>query len=308
MPITPTKKIWMDGKFVDWDDATIHILNPTLHYGWGVFEGIRAYNTDRGPAVFRLTEHIERLFRSAKIYMMEPEFTVEQMVAATKETVRINEIDSCYIRPLFYLGYGEMGLNPMPSQTKASIAVWPWGAYLGDEAAARGVRAVVSSWQRIGPNVIPPEGKGTGQYINSSLAKVAALKAGYDEAILLTATGTIAEGTGENIFVVYGKKLVTPPIVDGVLAGLTRDAVMTIARDEGYEVVEAPLVRSNLYLADEAFFTGTAAEMVPLVEVDDRPIGKGVPGPVTKHLLELFRGAVRGELDRYKTWNEFVNE
>ena len=308
MPITPTKKIWMDGTFVDWDDATIHILNPTLHYGWGVFEGIRAYNTDRGPAIFRLTEHIERLFRSAKIYMMEPEFTVEQMVAATKETVRINEIDSCYIRPLFYLGYGEMGLNPMPSETKASIAVWPWGAYLGDEAAARGVRAVVSSWQRIGPNVIPPEGKGTGQYINSSLAKVAALKAGYDEAILLTSAGTIAEGTGENIFVVYGKKLVTPPIVDGVLAGLTRDAVMTIARDEGYEVVESPLVRSNLYLADEAFFTGTAAEMVPLVEVDDRPIGKGVPGPVTKQLLELFRGAVRGELDRYKNWNEFVNE
>ena len=308
MPITPTKKIWMDGAFVDWDDATIHILNPTLHYGWGVFEGIRAYKTDRGPAVFRLTEHIERLFRSAKIYLMEPEFTVEQMVAATKETVRINEIDSCYIRPLFYLGYGEMGLNPMPSQTKASIAVWPWGAYLGDEAAARGVRAVVSSWQRIGPNVIPPEGKGTGQYINSSLAKVAALKAGYDEAILLTAAGTIAEGTGENIFVVYGKKLVTPPIVDGVLAGLTRDAVMTIARDEGYEVVESPLVRSNLYLADEAFFTGTAAEMVPLVEVDDRPIGKGVPGPVTKQLLELFRGAVRGELDRYKTWNEYVSD
>jgi branched-chain amino acid aminotransferase len=308
VPITPTKKIWMDGEFVDWDDATIHILNPTLHYGWGVFEGIRAYNTDRGPAVFRLTEHIERLFRSAKIYMMEPEFTVEQMVAATKETVRINEIDSCYIRPLFYLGYGEMGLNPMPSATKASIAVWPWGAYLGDEAAARGVRAVVSSWQRIGPNVIPPEGKGTGQYINSSLAKVAALKAGYDEAILLTAAGTIAEGTGENIFVVYGKKLVTPPIVDGVLAGLTRDAVMTIARDEGFEVVESPLVRSNLYLADEAFFTGTAAEMVPLVEVDDRPIGKGVPGPVTNHLLELFRGAVRGELDRYKTWNEYVGE
>ncbi|MCW2547055.1 MAG: branched chain amino acid aminotransferase apoenzyme, partial [Mycobacterium sp.] len=212
------------------------------------------------------------------------------------------------IRPLFYLGYGEMGLNPMPSQTKASIAVWPWGAYLGDEAAARGVRAAVSSWQRIGPNVIPPEGKGTGQYINSSLAKVAALKAGYDEAILLTPGGTIAEGTGENIFVVYGKKLVTPPIVDGVLAGLTRDAVMTIARDEGYEVVESPLVRSNLYLADEAFFTGTAAEMVPLVEVDDRPIGKGVPGPVTKQLLELFRGAVRGELDRYKTWNEYISE
>jgi branched-chain amino acid aminotransferase len=308
VPITPTKKIWMDGEFVDWDDATIHILNPTLHYGWGVFEGIRAYETDRGPAVFRLTEHIERLFRSAKIYLMEPDWTVAQIVAATKETVRVNEIESCYIRPLFYLGYGEMGLNPLPSKTKASIAVWPWGAYLGDDAANAGVRAAVSSWQRIGPNVIPPEGKGTGQYINSSLAKVAALKAGYDEAILLTPDGKIAEGTGENIFVVYGKRLVTPPIVDGVLAGLTRDAVITIARDEGYEVVEAPLVRSNLYLADEAFFTGTAAEMVPLVEVDDRKIGTGKPGPITRQLLELFRGAVRGELDRYKTWNEYVRE
>jgi len=308
VPITPTKKIWMDGEFVDWDDATIHILNPTLHYGWGVFEGIRAYATDRGPAVFRLTEHIERLFRSAKIYLMEPEWTVAQIVDATKATVRINDIDSCYIRPLLYLGYGEMGLNPLPSPTKASIAVWPWGAYLGDEAAAKGVRAAISSWQRIGPNVIPPEGKGTGQYINSSLAKVAALKAGYDEAILLTPGGTIAEGTGENIFVVYGKKLVTPPIVDGVLAGLTRDAVMTIARDEGYDVVESPLVRSNLYLADEAFFTGTAAEMVPLVEVDDRPIGTGKPGPVSRHILEIFKAATRGEVDRYKVWNEYVTE
>ncbi len=308
MPITPTKKIWMDGELVDWDDATIHILNPSLHYGWGVFEGIRAYETDRGPAVFRLTEHIERLFRSAKIYLMEPEWTVQQIVDATKETVRVNEIESCYIRPLFYLGYGEMGLNPLPSKTKASIAVWPWGAYLGDEAANKGVRAAVSSWQRIGPNVIPPEGKGTGQYINSSLAKVAALKAGYDEAIMLTPDGKIAEGSGENIFVLYGKKLVTPPIVDGVLAGLTRDAVMTIARDEGYEVVESALVRSNLYLADEAFFTGTAAEMVPLVEVDDRPIGSGKPGPITRRLLELFRAATRGELDRYKTWNEYVRD
>ncbi len=308
MPITPTKKIWMDGKFVDWDDATIHILNPTLHYGWGVFEGIRAYATDRGPAVFRLTEHIERLFRSAKIYLMEPEWTVAQIVEATKETVRINDIPSCYIRPLLYLGYGEMGLNPLPSPTKASIAVWPWGAYLGDEAASKGVRAAVSSWQRIGPNIIPPEGKGTGQYINSSLAKVAALKAGYDEAILLTAAGTIAEGTGENIFVVYGKRLITPPIVDGVLAGLTRDAVITIARDQGYEVVESPLVRSNLYLADEAFFTGTAAEMVPLVEVDDRPIGTGKPGPITRQLLDLFKAATRGELDQYKTWNEYVRD
>jgi branched-chain amino acid aminotransferase len=308
MPITPTAKIWMDGEFVDWADATIHVLNPTLHYGWGVFEGIRAYATERGPAVFRLTEHIERLFRSAKIYMMEPEFTVEEIVAAVKETVRINEISSCYIRPLFYLGYGEMGLNPLPSATKASIAVWPWGAYLGEEAAEKGARAAVSSWQRIGQNTIPPEGKATGQYINSSLAKVAALKAGYDEAIMLTPDGRIAEGSGENIFCIYGRKLITPPVVDGVLAGLTRESVMTLARDEGYEVVEAPLVRSNLYLADEAFFTGTAAELVPLVEVDDRKIGTGRPGEVTKRLLSLYGQATRGELDRYKTWNEYVNE
>ena len=308
MPITPTKKIWMDGQLVDWDDATIHVLNPTLHYGWGVFEGIRAYATDRGPAVFRLTEHIARLYRSAHIYMMRPAFTAEEIVEATKETVRANEVESCYIRPLFYLGYGEMGLNPLPSETKVSIAVWPWGAYLGADAATNGCRAAVSSWQRIGNNTIPPAGKATGQYINSSLAKIAALKAGYDEAIMLTPEGTVAEGSGENIFVIYGKKLITPPLVDGALAGLTRDAAMTIARDEGYEVVEQSLNRSDLYLADEAFFTGTAAEMVPLVEVDDRPLGTGKPGPVTKHLMELFHQAATGRLDRYKVWNEYVND
>jgi branched-chain amino acid aminotransferase len=308
MPLTPTQKIWMDGELVDWDDAKIHVLNPTLHYGWGVFEGIRAYATDRGPAVFRLTEHIDRLFRSARIYLMRPEWTPEQLVAASKEVVRVNGVDACYLRPLLYLGYGEMGLNPLPSETKAMIACWPWGAYLGEEAAQRGVRAMVSSFERIGHNSIPPAGKATGQYLNSSLAKVAALKAGYDEAILLTPQGFIAEGSGENVFVVYGKTVVTPPLSDGALAGLTRDAVMTIARDEGYDVVERSLSRADLYLADEAWFTGTAAEMVPLVEVDDRKIGTGKPGPITRQLLELFRGAVRGELDRYKTWNEYVRE
>lgn len=308
MPITPTKKIWMDGELVDWADANIHILNPTLHYGWGVFEGVRAYATERGPAVFRLTEHIQRLFRSAHIYLMEPDWTVEQIVEATKETVRVNDVESCYIRPLFYLGYGEMGLNPLPSKTKAAIAVWPWGAYLGDEATQHGVRAAVSSWQRIGNNTIPPTGKATGQYLNSSLAKVTALKAGYDEAIMLTPDGNIAEGSGENIFVVYGRKLITPPLVDGALAGLTRDSVMVIARDEGYEVVEASLNRTDLYLADEAFFTGTAAEMVPLVEVDDRRVGRGVPGPVSRQLLGLFQQALVGKLDRYKEWNEYVHD
>jgi len=308
VPITPTNKIWMDGEFVDWDAATIHILNPSLHYGWGVFEGVRAYATARGPAVFRLTEHIQRLFRSARIYLMEPEHSVEEMIEATRELVRVNEVDSCYIRPLLYLGYGEMGVNPLPSPTRAAIACWPWGAYLGDDAAARGCRVMVSSWERIGPNTIPPEGKATGQYINSALAKVSALKAGYDEAIMLTPDGRVAEGSGENVFLVFGRKIVTPPIVDGVLAGLTRESVMTIARDEGYEVVEAPLVRSNLYLADEAFFTGTAAEIVPIVEADDRAIGTGTPGPVARHLVELYHAATRGELDRYKTWNEYVRD
>jgi branched-chain amino acid aminotransferase len=308
MPITPTRKIWMDGELVDWDDATIHVLNPTLHYGWGVFEGVRAYATERGPAVFRLTEHVERLFRSAKIYFLEPEFTVAEIVAATKEVVRVNEVESCYIRPLMYLGYGEMGLNPLPSRTKVMVACWPWGTYLGEAAEEHGVRARVSSWQRLGPNIIPPAGKGTGQYLNSSLAKVEALKAGYDEAIMLTPDGKVAEGSGENLFVVTRGVLYTPPQVDGVLAGLTRDAVMTLARDEGIEVVEKSLLRSDLYFADEVFCTGTAAEVVPMVEIDDRAVGDGVPGPVTKRLIALYRQAVTGRLDRYKEWNEYVRD
>jgi branched-chain amino acid aminotransferase len=308
VPITPTKKIWMNGEFVDWDDATIHVLNPTLHYGWGVFEGIRAYNTERGPAVFRLTDHIERLFRSAHIYLMEPDFTLEEIVAATKETVRINEVESCYIRPLFYLGYGEMGLNPLPSKTVVAIAVWPWGAYLGDDAVASGCRAATSSWQHINANSIPPTGKGTGQYVNSSLAKIAAVKAGYDEAILLSPAGNVVQGTGENIFVVNNRTVFTPPIQDGLLKGITRDSVMTVARDQGYEVREQSLVRTDLYGADEAFFTGTAAELVPVTEVDDRKVGTGKPGPVTREIMEIFSAATKGQIDRYKSWNEYVNE
>ncbi|MGI8868853.1 MAG: branched-chain-amino-acid transaminase [Mycobacteriales bacterium] len=308
MPITPTSKIWMNGTFVDWDDAKIHILNPTLHYGWGVFEGIRSYSTSRGAAVFRLTDHIARLYRSARIYFMEPDFTAEQVVEATKETVRINDIESCYVRPLMYLGYGEMGLNPLPSHTEVSIAVWPWGAYLGDEAAETGVRAATSSWQHINANSIAPTGKGTGQYVNSSLAKVQALKAGYDEAILLSPAGNVVQGTGENIFVVADRTIVTPPIQDGLLAGITRDSVMTIATDRGYDVVEHSLVRTDLYHADEAFFTGTAAEMVPLTEVDDRAVGTGRAGPITRELLEIFSGVLHGEVDRYKSWNEYVDE
>jgi branched-chain amino acid aminotransferase len=308
VPITPTKKIWMSGTLVDWDDAKVHILNPTLHYGWGVFEGIRAYATVRGPAVFRLTDHIDRLFRSAKIYLLDPGFTPAEIVAAVKETVRVNDVESCYIRPIVYLGYGEMGLNPLPSHVETAIAVWPWGLYLGQDALEAGCRAMTSSWEHINQNSIAPQGKGTGQYMNSSLSKVAALKAGYDEAILLSPAGNVVQGTGENIFVVNGRKVITPPVQEGLLQGITRDSAMQIARDNGYEVVEHALVRTDLYLADEAFFTGTAAEVVPIAEVDDRKVGSGKPGPVTREIMEIFSAATRGEVDRYKEWNEYVRD
>lgn len=308
MPITPTDKIWMNGELVDWDDARIHILTPTLHYGWGVFEGIRAYATSDGPAVFRLTDHIARLLRSAKLYLMDPGYSQGELVAAVKRTVAVNNVESCYVRPIVYLGYHEMGLNPLPNPVHTAIAVWPWGLYLGDEALTKGCRAMTSSWQHINPNSIPPQGKGTGQYMNSSLAKVQALKAGYDEAILLSPDGKVVQGTGENIFVVDSGTLITPPVSDGLLRGITRESVMTIARDQGYEVVERSLVRTDLYHADEAFFTGTAAEIVPLTEVDDRAVGSGVPGPITRETAEIFASATIGEVDRYKHWAELARD
>jgi branched-chain amino acid aminotransferase len=304
MPITKTEKIWMDGQLVDWDDAKIHVLTHTLHYGCGVFEGIRAYETDSGPAVFRLTPHIKRLFRSAKIYMLDIPFTEDELIQATKDTVRASGLDSCYIRPLVYLGYGEMGLNPLPCPVNVSIAVWPWGAYLGDEGVKHGVRMKISSWQRHGVNAMPPAAKGTGMYINSSMAKVEAVKAGYDEAILLSPQGYISECTGENIFVVKDEQIFTPPVSAGALEGITQDAVRTIARDLGYAYNEANLVRSDLYTADEAFLSGTAAEVVPVRSVDDREIGE--PGPVTRRIQEVFHDAVRGKVDQYKDWNEHV--
>jgi branched-chain amino acid aminotransferase len=305
MPLTASEKIWMDGELVPWEDAKIHVLTHTLHYGSGVFEGIRAYATSQGPAVFRLTDHIVRLFNSAKIFMIDVPFTVEQIIDATKETVRVNGLDSCYIRPLVYLGYGEMGLNPLPCPVNVSIAVWPWGTYLGDDGIKHGVRLKVSSWQRHDPNAIPPAAKGTGMYINSSLAKVEALKAGYDEAVLLSPQGFVSECTGENIFVVRGGKIVTPPVSAGALEGITQNSVMTIARDLGYEAEVGNILRSDLYTADEAFLTGTAAEVVPIRSVDDREIGE--PGPITRKIQETFFATVRGEVDRYKDWVEHVS-
>ena len=305
MPITPTPKIWMNGDLVDWDKAQIHVLTHTLHYGTGVFEGIRAYPTKNGPAVFRLTDHIKRLHDSAELFLMEMPYSVDELVEATRETVRVNNVESCYIRPIAYLGYGEMGLNPLPCEVKVSIAVWPWGSYLGDEGVRNGVRMKVSSSRRIDPNVNPVAAKGTGIYVNSQLAKVEALKAGYDEAILLNTHGFVAECTGENLFVVKNGVLVTPPLSSGALEGITRASVITIARDLGIEVREDNLLRSDLYLADEAFLTGTAAEIVPMRSVDDREIGD--PGEITRRIQETYFAVVHGEEDRYKDWLDYVN-
>ncbi|MEN3271351.1 MAG: branched-chain amino acid aminotransferase [Actinomycetota bacterium] len=291
MPITKTEKIWMDGTLVDWDDARIHVLTHTLHYGCGVFEGIRAYETDRGPAVFRLTPHIKRLFKSAKIFMIDVPFTEEQIIAAVKETVAASGLDSCYIRPLVYLGYGEMGLNPMPCTVNVSIAVWPWGAYLGEEALRTGIRAKISSWQRIGPNVIPHVAKATGIYLNSMLAVLEANRSGYEEAILLTQEGYVADGSGENIFIVKNGVIYTPDLSASILPGITRDTLIQIAQDLGHQVVEKPLIRTDLYLADEVFMCGTAAEVTPLRSVDDHEIGVG---EITLAIQKAYLDTVRG--------------
>ena len=305
MPIEKADKIWMNGELVDWDDATIHVLTHTLHYGNGVFEGIRAYETDSGPAVFRLRPHIERFFRSAKILFIDIPWTVDQLVQAVKDTVRVNDLPSCYIRPLAYLGYGEMGLNPIPCDVDVSIATWPWGSYLGDEGIRNGVRMMISSWQRHDANAMPPAAKGCGHYINSQMAKVQAIKAGYDEAILLSPQGNVSECTGENLFVVSGGTIITPPTSAGALKGITQDAVHRIADDLGIPYVQGNLLRSDLYTADEAFLSGTAAEVVPIRSVDERDIGD--PGPITRAVQDVFFEAVRGKRPEYAEWNEYVD-
>jgi branched-chain amino acid aminotransferase len=304
MPFEKTEKIWMDGELVPWDEARVHILTHSLHYGSGVFEGIRTYATSDGPAVFRLTDHIDRMLDSAKLVMMEVPYSREELVEACKLTVRESGLESCYVRPIAYLGYGEIGLNPLPCPVNVSIAVWPWGAYLGEESLATGVRVKVSSWRRMDPNINPVAAKGTGIYINSSLAKVEAVQSGYDEAILLNTQGYVAECTGENVFIVRDGVLVTPTLASGALGGITRDSIMTIARDLGYDVSEEQLLRHDLYLADEAFLTGTAAEVVPIRSVDDRVIGD--PGEVTRKLQETYLATVHGQVERYRDWLEYV--
>lgn len=305
MPITPTHKIWMNGQLVAWDDAKIHVLTHTLHYGMGVFEGIRAYETPKGPAVFRLTEHIERLHNSAKILGMDMPFPVDELVQATKDVVKASGLPSAYIRPIAYFGYGEMGLNTLPCSVDIAIACWPWGAYLGEDALTKGISTKISSWTRHDHNTMPPAAKTTGNYVNSSLAKVEALRGGYDEAIMLNPQGFVSECTGENIFVARDGVFVTPPIAAGALEGITQDSVMTIGRDLGYEFRVDYLTRSDLYVSEEIFLCGTAAEVSAVNAVDDRPIP--CPGPMTSAIAAEYGRVVRGHVPRYEDWLEYVH-
>jgi branched-chain amino acid aminotransferase len=308
VPITEVEKIWMNGELVDWADAKVHVLSHALHYGSGVFEGIRAYETQRGAAVWKLDEHLDRMYSSAAIYHMEIPYSKVELIQATKDVISANGLKACYIRPIAFRGYGEMGVNPLLAPVDVVIAVWPWGAYLGEDALEQGVRVKVSSWKRHDQNSLPSAAKATGGYLGSILAKVESLKAGYDEAILLNQAGHVTEGSGENIFVIKDGAISTPPTSEGCLAGITRGAVITVARDLGYEVREVAMVRTDLYQADEIFFTGTAAELTPIREVDDRTVGAGHRGPVTKELQDAFFAATKGEDPRYANWLTYVGE
>jgi branched-chain amino acid aminotransferase len=294
-------KIWMDGELVDWDKAQVHVLTHALHYGTGVFEGIRCYETsDGGSAVFRLREHMQRFERSAKMIFMDLGYTVDEMVEAVKETIRVNKLKSCYIRPVAFRGYGVMGLDPLPAPVNVSIACWEWGAYMGEEALREGVDAGVSSWRQRGVNASPPAIKATANYLNSSLARIEANQHGYTEAVMLNEAGFVCEGTGENIFIVRDGVVSTPPVSDGILEGITRDSVMVIADDLGYPVIEESIVRTDLYACDEMFMTGSAAEVTPVRSVDHRAIGPA--GPITMDIQQTFFKVVKGELPDYEEW------
>jgi branched-chain amino acid aminotransferase len=299
-----TEKIWMNGELVDWADAKIHIATHGLHYGTGVFEGIRCYETERGPAIFRLSDHMRRLAESAKLLYMELPYSLEELDAAVLDTVAANGLTECYIRPIAYVGYGELGVNPRGNPVDVSVLAWPWGAYLGEEGQKSGITAKVSSWKRVGPNTIPHVAKATGIYLNSMLATTEARRAGYDEAIMLTDEGMVADGPGESIFVVKNGKIYTPDLSASILTGVTRDSVMQIAADLGYPVVEKEIIRTELYLADEVFMTGTAAEIVPLRSVDDIAIPS--PGPITQEIQRTYLDTVRGRNERWGHWLQHV--
>lgn len=304
MALPEVDYIWMDGELVPWADANVHVLTHALHYGTGVFEGIRCYATADGPAVFRLTEHMERFERSAKMLFMDLGYTVEETVEAVKQTIRENKLPACYIRPIAFRGYGVMGLDPIPAPVNVTIAAWPWETYMGEEALIHGVDVGVSSWRQRGANSMPPAIKSTGNYLNSSLARIEANRHGYNEAIMLNEEGRVCEGTGENLFIIRDEVISTPPVSDGILEGITRDSIMVIADSLGYPVIEESLVRTDLYTADEMFMTGSAAELVPVRSVDGRVIGDA--GPITLELQKAYFEVVRGQNEEYKTWLEYV--
>jgi len=304
--VDPTDLIWMNGEFVAWADAKVHVLTHGLHYGTGVFDSMRCYDSQLGPAIFRNGDHIDRLLRSAELYYMPVPFTAEQLRTAALELVARNRLRSCYIRPIVNRGYGQMGLNPLDAPVDVTIACWEWGAYLGEEGKRDGVRAKVSSWRRISPDSLIPHAKASGQYLNSVLAKVESVKAGYDEAILLDDHGHVCEGTGENLYIVRDGEIATPGQHNSILDGLVRRSIIEIARDLQYTVVERNVARAEMYLADEVFMTGTAAELVPVREVDDHTIGTGGPGEVTRVLQAAFDDAVHGRTERYREWLDLV--
>jgi branched-chain amino acid aminotransferase len=304
--VKETEKIWMNGELVDWADATVHVGAHGLHYGSGVFEGIRCYETDAGPAVFRLTDHLKRFHQSADLLHMEIPYSVEELRAVSHEVIAANGLSECYLRPIAFYGYGELGVHPGTNPVDVVLMSWPWGAYLGEEALTKGIRAKVSSWKRVGPNTIPHVAKATGIYLNSMLAVIEATRAGYEEAILLTDDGHVADGSGENVFVVKDEIISTPDLSASILPGITRQVVMEIAQTLGYAVHERHLIRSDLYVADEVFMCGTAAEVTPVRSVDDHEIGD--PGPVTKAIQEVFFAAVRGKDERFSRWLEYAEK
>ena len=299
-------KIWFDGNMVDWKDANINVLSHVVHYGTSVFEGIRAYKNEYGVGVFRLKEHVQRLFDSAKIYKIEIPFTQEEIEEAILETVRVNELDGCYIRPIVFKGYGELGVDPSNCPVNVVIAAWEWGSYLGEEGMANGVDIGVSSWRKPAPDTFPALAKCGANYMNSQLAKLEAIDNGYDEAIMLDYEGHVSEGSGENIFLVEGEKLFTPSMSSSNLKGITRDSVMTIARDLGYEVVEEVISRERLYAADEVFFTGTAAEVTPIRSIDHRTIGIGKRGPISEKIQTAFFDIVEAKTEDKYNWLSYI--
>ena len=307
MPVKPTSKVWMDGKLVDWEKATVHVLTHSLHYGTGAFEGIRCYPTVDGPAIFRLKDHMQRLLNSCKVLLIPLPYDLQELVEAAIEVVRANDAsEGIYLRPLVYLGYGEMGVNPAPAPVNVAIVAWPWGAYLGDEGLARGVSLVTSTWRRHDPNSVPSVAKSTGGYVNAALAKLEAVNAGYDEAIMLGTDGLVSEASGANVFIVRHGTVITPsPSLAGALPGITQDSVIQIARHLGYEVRIEQLIRTDLYLADEMFLTGTAAEVTPVRALDGRTIGASASGPITMHVQSTFFEVVRGRVPEFRHWLQF---